>query len=197
MMNNQPTLEFFYEFASTYSYLSAMRIEELAKTHNVQIRWRPFLLGPIFAKFGWQDSPFNIYPVKGAYMWRDLERTCLARGLPFKKPSVFPRNGLLAARVALYGMGQGWGEEFSQQVFLANFGKDLDINSRQVLTSILKDLSLEAEVIFDKALSPGNKKALKLQTEQAQSLGVFGAPSFVINGELFWGDDRLEEAMKS
>src|SRR5688500_3568936 len=105
-------LQFWFEFASTYSYPAAMRIEALASAAGVEVEYRPFLLGPIFASQGWIDSPFNIYPAKGRYMWRDLERICAARGLPLRRPTQFPRGSVLAARVALIGAGEGWGGAF-------------------------------------------------------------------------------------
>ena len=108
-MTRRPVLEFWYEFASTYSYLTAMRIEPLAEAAGVDIRWRPFLLGPIFAAQGWTSSPFNLFPAKGRYMWRDMERQAAALGVPFRKPDPFPQNALLAARVALYGADHPWG----------------------------------------------------------------------------------------
>ncbi len=95
-----PVIQFWFEFASTYSYPAAMRIEAAAKARGVVVEWRPFLLGPVFASQGWQDSPFNIYPTKGKYMVRDLERTCAALDLPFTMPNPFPQNGLLCARIA-------------------------------------------------------------------------------------------------
>ena len=97
-MTRRSVLEFWYEFASTYSYLTAMRIEPLAEAAGVDIRWRPFLLGPIFAAQGWTSSPFNLFPAKGRYMWRDMERQAAALGVPFRKPDPFPQNALLAAR---------------------------------------------------------------------------------------------------
>ena len=93
--------EFWYEFASTYSYPAALRVAALADERGVSLVWRPFLLGPIFFAQGWRDSPFNVYPAKGRYMWRDLERTCGAMGVPLKRPDPFPQPSLLAARVAL------------------------------------------------------------------------------------------------
>jgi 2-hydroxychromene-2-carboxylate isomerase len=88
-------LDFWYEFGSTYSYPAAMRIEGLADAAGILVRWRPFLLGPIFKALGWNDSPFNIYAAKGRYMWRDLARVCEAEGLALKLPPVrFPQNGL-------------------------------------------------------------------------------------------------------
>ena len=123
-----PFIEFWFEFASTYSYPAAMRVESVAKQHGCAVIWRPFLLGPIFRAQGWDDSPFNIYPAKGRYMWRDLERICGELGVPFARPSVFPRNGLLAARIACVGDGAPWLSAFVRNVYTANFARDLDIS---------------------------------------------------------------------
>src|SRR5208282_104845 len=108
--------EFWYEFASTYSYPAAMRVASLAEERGVALAWRPFLLGPIFAAHGWRDSPFNIYPAKGRYMWRDIERVCGALALPVKRPDPFPQNSLLAARAALV-LESGERANFSRQVY--------------------------------------------------------------------------------
>ena len=105
-------LDFFFEFASTYSYPAVMRIGDLAREAGVAVRWRPFLLGPIFKAQGLETSPFNIYTSKGRYMWRDLARTCDELSLPFRRPEPFPQNGLLAARVAHVGLEDDWGEAF-------------------------------------------------------------------------------------
>jgi 2-hydroxychromene-2-carboxylate isomerase len=189
------TLAFWYEFASTYSYPAAARIEAGANTAGVAVEWRPFLLGPIFAAQGWTDSPFNLYPVKGRYMWRDLERICAREGLPFRRPSRFPRNSLLAARVALIAAGEGWGAEFTRAVYRANFAEDRDIADADVIGGVLSALGRPAAPILARAGSPEIKQRLKAQNEEAVALGIFGAPSFTIAGELFWGNDRLDEAI--
>ncbi len=116
-------LDFWFDFASTYSYPAAMRIGPLAAAAGVSVRYRPFLLGPIFKTQGWDTSPFNVYDAKGRHMWRDLERLCTDLALPFQRPEPFPQNSLLAARVALVGLGESWGEPFCRAVFQAEFAE--------------------------------------------------------------------------
>jgi 2-hydroxychromene-2-carboxylate isomerase len=189
------TVEFWFEFASTYSYLAASRIEKAAHAAGVMIVWRPFLLGPIFKAQGWDDSPFNVYPVKGRYMWREMERLCERYGLPLRHPTQFPRNGLLAARVATAGGDAGWVPAFVRSVYRANFGEDRDIADRSVLDALLRDVGTDPQAVLADAESARVKDHLRATTEQAQRLGIFGAPSFVTRGELFWGNDRLEDAL--
>ena len=188
-------LEVWFEFASTYSYPAVMRASGLAAARGIELRWRPFLLGPIFKAQGWQDSPFNLYPAKGRYMWRDLERTCERFGIPYKKPTDFPRSGLLPARIASHCADEVWVTEFIQNVFRANFADDADTRSVQVITTCLQRLNLDAGVIIDAANSEAARVNLRAQTERASDLGIFGAPTFVAGKELFWGHDRMEEAM--
>jgi 2-hydroxychromene-2-carboxylate isomerase len=192
---SRPRIEFWYEFASSYSYLSVMRIEALADEAGVDVAWRPFLLGPVFLALGWNDSPFNIYPPKGRYMWRDLARLAEKYGLPFRVPSRFPRDGLLAARVALLGTDEGWIAAFSREVMRANFAEDREIGDAPVIAEILSRLGLPTEALLAAALGEDNKLALRRQTEQATEYGMFGAPTFRVGEELFWGNDRLEDAL--
>ncbi len=189
------TMDFWFEFASTYSYLAVSRLAALASRAGVAVTWRPFLLGPIFKAQGWNDSPFNIYEVKGRYMWRDLERLCAGYGIGFRRPSVFPRNGLLAARVATLACGEAWGPEFVRAVYRANFAEDRDVSDRAVISEILRDLGQVPAEVLAAAETATNKDQLRVQTEEAVRLGIFGAPSFVTRGELFWGNDRLEDAL--
>jgi 2-hydroxychromene-2-carboxylate isomerase len=189
-------IEFWYEFGSTYSYPAAMRIGRLAADARVVVRWRPFLLGPIFKAYGWNDSPFNIFAAKGRYMWRDLQRICQADGLPLKlPPASFPQNGLKAARLALAGERDGWTPAFTRAVFAANYAEQKDISDEGTLQEILGALDIDADAAFAAANAPDTKEALKRQTEEASSRGLFGAPSFVVGDELFWGNDRLEAAL--
>jgi 2-hydroxychromene-2-carboxylate isomerase len=189
-------LQFWFEFASTYSYPAAFRIERLASAAGATVEWRPFLLGPIFQSRGWSDSPFNLYPVKGRYMWRDLERLCAREGLPLRRPSRFPRNGLLPARVACLGSTERWCAEFIRRVYHANFAEDLDVSDPGVVASILEAVGAPPTEILARAHSAENKDRLRRQTEEAVRLGIFGSPSFVVGDELFWGNDRLEQALE-
>ena len=193
-MTAKKRIEFWFDFTSTYSYLTAQRIEAMAEAAGVEVDCRPFLLGPLFLALGWNDSPFNIYPSKGRYMWRDIERLCEKHGLPFKRPAKFPRNGLLPARVVCAHEGEPWCPKFVRAVFAANFVEDRDIGEREVIADILNRLGLPADKIIAAAETPENKDRLRQQTERAAEIGLFGAPSLIANGELFWGNDRLEDA---
>jgi len=196
-MPNRPVLDFWYEFASPYSCLSALRIEKLAEEAGVELRWRPFLLGPIFAAQGWNTSPFAIYPSKGRYMWRDTARRARRQGLSFVKPENFPQNSLTATRLALAGRDSGWTPVFSQSLFRAQFCDGRNIAEEAVLAAALKEAGSEPNATMPLARSEEVKGRLRAEIEYAKSIGIFGAPFFVAgDGELFWGDDRLEEALE-
>jgi 2-hydroxychromene-2-carboxylate isomerase len=195
-MPNRPVLDFWYEFASPYSFLSALRIEPLAEAAEVNLRWRPFLLGPIFAAQGWSTSPFNLFPSKGRYMWRDLERQTARRGIPLVKPDPFPQNSLVAARVALAGREAGWLPAFSKALFEAAFCEGRNIAEEAVLSAALKSAGADPGIALPVSRSEEVKGRLRAEIEYAKSIGIFGGPTFVTeDGELFWGDDRLEEAL--
>ncbi|MDP3547759.1 MAG: 2-hydroxychromene-2-carboxylate isomerase [Phreatobacter sp.] len=192
-----PAVDFFYEFASTYSYPAAMRIADVAGAAGVAVRWRPFLLGPIFAEAGWTTSPFNLIPVKGRNMWRDLERITGAMGLPFRKPDSFPQNSLTAARIATSLPDDGKRAAFSRALYRAEFGEGLSIMDSEVLGRALTAAGVEPSTAIVAAGSEDVKKALRATTEEAKAKGLFGAPSIVTaDGELFWGNDRLEQAVE-
>jgi 2-hydroxychromene-2-carboxylate isomerase len=196
-MARRAVLEFWYEFASTYSYLAAMRIEELATEAGVDVRWRPFLLGPIFAAQGWNTSPFNLFPMKGRYMWRDMEREAARLGLPCYRPDPFPQNTLIAARVALFGVERGWTPAFTKAVYSKEFGEGRSIQEPTVVGEILSSLGLDAPGVLKEAQGDANKTRLRALGEEAKSRGIFGAPTFFTeDGEMFWGNDRLEQAIE-
>lgn len=189
-------LQFWYDFGSTYSYLSAMRIDALARERKVRVEWRPFLLGPIFKSAGWESSPFLEQADKLAYMWRDVARVAQARGQVFRKPSVFPANGVYAARIGLVADDEGWIASWTRRVFDAVFVDGLDISQPQVLAQLCRDVDQDQELVAIAANIQSVKDRLRAQTEEAVRLKLFGAPTFIADdGEMFWGDDRLEMAL--
>jgi 2-hydroxychromene-2-carboxylate isomerase len=196
-MPRRPVLEFWYDFASTYAYLAVMRVEAIAAEADVQVRWRPFLLGPIFAAQGWNNSPFNLYPAKGRHMWRDLEREAARHGLPpVTRPDPFPQNSLSATRVANHGLAEAWLVPFTKAVFAASFAQGRSIAEPAAVGAILRDLGLDPDATIRAAAAEPSKTRLRAVSEEARSRGIFGAPSFLTeDGELFWGHDRLEQAV--
>mgnify|MGYP001817531359 FL=1 len=189
-------IDFWFEFGSTYSYPAAMRVEKLASQHGIRVNWRPFLLGAIFREQGLADSPFNLYAAKGRYMWRDLERTCRALGIPFQRPSEFPRNGLLAARVACSFDDAPWVGNFVRAVYRANFVVDTDIADPIVISSCIAGAGEDPEAVLEQAQAPASKQKLREQTDEAMRIGIFGAPTVAVGDELFWGNDRLDGAIE-
>jgi 2-hydroxychromene-2-carboxylate isomerase len=189
-------LQFWFEFASTYSYPAAMRIDKLAASKGVKVEWMPFLLGPLFnAQQGLKDSPFNVVPVKGAYMWRDVERICDKHHLPFKRPGRFPQNGLMAARVAI-SLKQAERPNFVKAVYQASFAHDRDISDPEILHAAARRAGLDPLEVLGAMTSDPVKQKLREETAHAADLGIFGAPSFVTeDGELFWGNDRIDDAL--
>ncbi len=187
-------MQFWFDFASTYSYVAALRVEEACARAGVSLEYKPFLLGPIFhEQLGIKDSPFNVFPVRGQYMWRDLERLCEKYELPFRRPSVFPRNSVLAARVACCA-GEAIGP-LVKAVFKANFAEDRDIADAAVLRELVEGIGGDGAQALELANSPDVKAQLRANTSEAQRLGIFGAPDFVTRRELFFGQDRLEDAI--
>lgn len=190
-------LTFWFELASTYSYLSAMRINAMAAERGVEVTWRPFPLGPIFAAQGWANSPFMIYPAKGKNMWRDMQRLCEARGLPListDQVKGFPQNSIRAMRVAIAALETDKGHAFVQALYQAQFGRAEDIAQPETIRAALADSGLPQDLI-EAAEDPAYKDKLKANSAAAIAAGIYGAPSFTVGDELFWGDDRLEQAL--
>ena len=188
-------LTFWFEFASTYSYPAAMRIEALCAKNSIAMSWQPFLLGPVFASQGLTDSPFNLNPAKGRYMWQDLARVCAAQDIPLRKPSVFPRGSLLGARVVVAFPDMPWTGAFVRALYTENFARDADIAETSVVRRVLREVGADPESVTAVATAPATKAALRAATDRAQEIGLFGAPSFTVGPEIFWGNDRLEMAI--
>jgi 2-hydroxychromene-2-carboxylate isomerase len=197
-VSNKPSqeIEFWFEFGSNYSYLSVMRIEAAAQNRGVCVLWKPFLLGPIFRALGMENSPFVLQKEKGTYVWQDMVRQCRKYGLRWTKPTTFPRLGVVPLRVALLGARQPWIGAFCRRVMELNFALDQDINRPDHLAPILAELGLPASDILSQAQAEPTKTRLREQTEEARAKGIFGAPTFFVGTEMFWGNDRLDDAIQ-
>lgn len=188
-------IEFWFEFGSNYSYLSAMRIKDGAAKRGVRVAWRPFLLGPIFKSLGWDNSPFVLQKEKGEYTWKDMARQCRKYGIPWRMPTQFPRLGVLPLRVVLIGAEEHWVGEFARGMMLRNFADDREINTPEAVAEVLGRLGLPGGAIIEQAQSEPVKLRLREQTDTARARKIFGAPTFFARGEMFWGNDRLEDAL--
>lgn len=190
------TLEFWYEFGSTYTYLTVARLRREAQQRGVDVQWRPFLLMPLMIEQGLTEGPFLPFPRKLAYMWRDLERRAAEHGLPYRRPDHYPPDDVLtSARVALLGSREGWCATFTESVFEQHWTRGRPIGTEANLREAIESAGRAPDEVLAQARAAEVKAALRAQTEEAQRRGLFGSPSFVVADELFWGDDRLEQAL--
>lgn len=192
---NRREIEIWFDFGSNYSYLAVQRIDALAAGAGLTIVWCAFLLGPIFREFGWESSPFVLQKEKGAYVWRDMERQCAKYGLPWRRPSVFPRLALLPARVVTAHRHAPWLGAFCRAVTRQNFALDQDINGEKQVRAALAEAGVDAEPALAAAATDVTKVRLRAVTAEARARGIFGAPTFFAGDEMFWGNDRLEDAI--
>jgi 2-hydroxychromene-2-carboxylate isomerase len=189
-------MTFWFEYGSTYTWLTVARLPKQAAERGVQVDWRPFLLAPILKhQAGMERGPFLGHPPKLKYMWRDLERRAARHGIPYRQPSVYPPNTLLTARIGTLASVQGWCDAFTDEVFRLHWTEDVPIGTDDNLKRALSAIGKDPESIMLAAQSDSNKQLLRSVTDAAEALGVFGSPSFTIGDELFWGDDRLEDAL--
>ena len=189
-------IEFWFDFGSNYSYLTAMRIEDLAGKSGIDVAWRPFLLGPIFQSFGWESSPFVLQKQKGAYTWKDMERQARKFDVAWTQPTTFPRRAILPLRVAALGMDKPWIGHFVRATMMRNFADDKDIDSEDAVREVLSTIGVSADEVVAHAKTEENKARLRQATETAVARGIFGAPMFFVGEEMFWGNDRLEDAIE-
>lgn len=188
-------LDFFLFYGSIHTYLSVMRIETLAAKAGVELRWRPFNLREILIEQN--NTAFARNPVRLAYNWRDIERRAARLGVAFKGRAPYPvEPDLLALRIGTIAATEGWCADYSRATFRAWFldGKSAGLPSS--VESVLAELGRRPASIIDRAGSSDIAGRLKQETETARRLGIFGAPSFAIGSEIFWGDDRLDEAIE-
>jgi len=187
-------MQFWFDLASSYSYVAALRVEGACARAGVSLEYKPFLLGPLFEQqLGIRDSPFNVHLERGRYMWRDLERLCEKYDLPWRRPSVFPRSSVLAARIACCA-GEAVGP-LVRATFRANFAQDQETANPAVMRALVDGIGGDGAQALALAGSSEIKAQLRANTSEAQRLGIFGAPDFLAAGDLFFGQDRLDDAV--
>ncbi|RWE98831.1 MAG: 2-hydroxychromene-2-carboxylate isomerase [Mesorhizobium sp.] len=186
-------LDFFYFFGSGYAYLSVMRIDRMAKQSGVAVRWRPFNVRTVMAE---NNIALRTQAAKVKYMWRDVERRTATHGVPYVRPPIWPTDpDLLANRVAMVAAEEGWCEAYTVASFRAWYLEGMELGSRSHLEHVLAPLGQDVDDVIAKADSDRAHERLKAETDAARGYGIFGSPAFVVDGETFWGDDRLEEAL--
>lgn len=190
-------LECWFDFASNYSYLSVMRLEQQAAQHGVAVAWRPFLLGPIFQSLGWNNSPFVLQQAKGRYVWEDMPRQCDKYGIAWRQPSQFPRRQLLPTRVALLIEQHAWIGTYCRRIMQMNFAQDRDIDNADAVSEALSGLDAPVEALLAQAAQDQTKQRLRQRCEQARERGIFGAPTFLLGDSMYWGNDRLDDALQA
>jgi 2-hydroxychromene-2-carboxylate isomerase len=187
-------MDFWVSIGSTYSYLTVMRIDAAARAAGVAVMWRPFNVRDIMVEQ--QNIPFMNKPVKTAYMWRDIERRAALHGLSASLPAPYPLPQLpFANQVAVLGCREGWGAAYIRETYRRWFVDGQRPGEDPNLSDSLAAVGVDPEETVARARSSDIEAALALETQTAKSLGVFGSPSFVVEGEVFWGDDRLEAAL--
>ncbi|MCC5968746.1 MAG: 2-hydroxychromene-2-carboxylate isomerase [Pararhodobacter sp.] len=187
-------IDFWFSIGSTYTCLTVMRLPAYARKHGLAFNWRPFNVRTILVEQN--NIPFAGKPVKAAYMWRDIARRAGRYGLSVTVPAPYPLEHLpLANQVALLGMQEGWGQEYVMATYRRWFQDGQPAGSEPNLSQSLREIGQKPERIIEAATAPAIEGALANETEEARRLGVFGAPSFVADGEVFWGDDRLDDAV--
>jgi 2-hydroxychromene-2-carboxylate isomerase len=187
-------IDFWFTMGSTYSFLSVMRIADVERAHGVSFRWRPFHLLVILQEM--KHVPFADKPAKSAYMWRDIERRAAMYGFPVRLPAPYPaKQSVVANLVATIGMREGWGADFVRAAYRRWLQLGQETGSEPNLSESLSDIGQDPERVLKLAAGGDAKALLTAETDAAKGLGIFGSPTFAVGHELFWGDDRLDDAI--
>ena len=167
-------IEFWFEYGSTYTYLTVARLAAVSQARGVTVEWRPFLLMPIMIDLGMQQGPFLPFPAKLRYMWRDLERRARYNGILWRRPSAYPPpNVLIPARIGYVAQKEDWCAVFTQEVFRLHWTEDVLIGTDENIRRSLEAVGKNVEDILTIAQSEDTKAGLRRQTEQAKSLGFW------------------------
>jgi 2-hydroxychromene-2-carboxylate isomerase len=189
-------IDFYFDFSSPYGYFAATKIDDIAKRHGRIVTWRPVLLGAVFKITGQQPLP--TIPLKGDYAKRDLVRSARLFAVPFRLPSRFPIAGTAPSR-AFYSVSDRdpmLAKQLALALYCAYFGDDRDISTPEVTLDVASALGVDRAQLAQSLNDTTVKDRLRREVDAAIGRGVFGSPYFVIDGEPFWGSDRLDQVEK-
>ncbi len=190
-------IEFWYSIGSTYTYLSTQRLTEIANKKKIEFEWCPFSVRSRMIEM--ENVPFMAEKKRDKidYMWRDVQRRANFYGFDAKVPAPYPLKEFdLANKVAILGKDQGWIKEYTILTYKKWFLEHLEPGSEPNLSSSLREIGLDPDKIINLAQADEIEQKYLKNTEMAKNKGIFGSPSFIVENEVFWGDDRCEDAIK-
>lgn len=189
-------IDFYFDFSSPYGYLAAQEVDALAARHRREAVWRPFLLGAVF-KTTKQEPLLNI-PLKGDYARRDMDRCARLIGVPFRIPDDFPFSSVAASRAFYWAQERDAGQarDLAKALYHEVFGESRPITTPEQVAEVATRVGLDREAVLSALGDPGVKDRLKQEVQAAEAAGVFGSPFLIVDGEPFWGHDRLAHAEK-
>ena len=190
-------IEFWYSIGSTYTYLSTQRLNDIANQKNIEFEWCPFSVRSRMIEM--ENVPFMAEKKRDKidYMWRDVQRRANFYGFDAKVPAPYPLKEFdLANKVAILGKNQGWIKEYTILTYKKWFLEHLEPGSEPNLSSTLREIGLDPDKIINLAQADEIEQKYLKNTEMAKNKGIFGSPSFIVENEVFWGDDRCEDAIK-
>ena len=187
-------IQFWFSIGSTYTYLSVMRLAAAERDYAVRFDWQPFGVRAIMQELG--NSPFRGKPPKLAYMWADIERRAAMYGIPACLPAPYPLVELdLANRIAILGRNEGWCAAYAKTTYRRWFQQGHEPGTEPNMSDSLREIGQEPARVIRLARSEAIAADYASATARARDMGIFGSPSFAAGGQLFWGDDRLEDAV--
>ncbi len=187
-------IQFWFSIGSTYTYLSVVRLSDVAAANGVPFEYRPFSVRAIMREMN--NIPFAEKPVKMRYMWRDMERRAARYGMEITVPAPYPLAGFdIANRVAVVGRKEGWCEDYVMATYRRWFRNGEAAGEEPNLSESLQEIDQNPNRVISLANTDETEDAYNAATEEARKLGIFGSPTFVVGEEIFWGDDRLEDAI--
>jgi 2-hydroxychromene-2-carboxylate isomerase len=186
-------IDFYFELASPYGYLASLRIDAIAARHGRAVRWLPIMLGAALKRMG--TLPNVTVPMKGDYLRHDVARTARLQGAPLRLPPVMPMNSLAASRAHwwLADDDPALARKLAQAVFHAHWGEGRDMSMPEQVAEVAGPLGIAAAELLAAVADPAIKERLRAETERSLDRGVFGSPFVIVDGEPFWGNDRLAE----